>query len=276
MSKNANFPPAKELFRLARAVADKLELVSTDRLSDADIGRHIGFESARTSRWKHGQIAVQDSARLIALSQALDIDLTVLSHVAAGYLTADEASAILADTDRLIRFLGEQLMLPADNQSVSLIAETVRFNVIRRSPAHYRRRPKGLGKEGVSDSDDTPAVLLVDDNPTTIRNFRNLTAEGSGIQGITAMSAVDALILAGKHHPQIIIFDLFIGRADGFAAIRSLSENETTSEAEIYAASASLTPDIVRTAMGSGAKEVLQRPLNSRTLGTISARARNR
>ena len=275
MSKNANFPPAKELFRLARAVADKLELLSTDRLSDADIGRRIGFESARTSRWKHGQIAVQDAARLIALSQALDIDLTVLSHVAAGYLTADEALAILSDADNLVRFLGEQLVLPGDNHTVSLVSETLRFKVIRRSPAHYRRGPKGLGKESSVESDDTPTVLLVDNSSSTIRNFKNLTAEGSGIHGITASNAVDALILAGKYQPQVIIFDLFIGQADGFAAIRALSESDATSEAEIFAVTAALTPDIVRTAIGSGAREVLQRPLNSRTLGILTARARN-
>ena len=275
MSKNANFPPAKELFRLARAVADKLELLSTDRLSDADIGRRIGFESARTSRWKHGQIAVQDAARLIALSQALDIDLTVLSHVAAGYLTADEALAILGSSDNLVRFLGDQLVLPGDNQVMSLVSETLRFKVIRRSPAHYRRGPKGLGKESAMESDDTPTVLLVDNSSSTIRNFKNLTSDGSGVEGIVASSAVEALILAGKHQPQVIIFDLFIGQADGFAAVRALSESDATSEAEIYAVSTALTPDIVRSALGSGAKEVLQRPLNSRTLGVLTARARN-
>lgn len=276
MSKTTNFPPAKELFQLARAVADKLELKVADRLSDADIGRRIGFESARTSRWKHGQIAVQDAARLIALSQALDIDLTVLSHVAAGYLTAVEALTILSDVNNLVRFLGDQLVLPMDNQTVSIISDATRFKVIRRSPSHYRRQPKGLGKEGAMETDEKPIVLLVDDSPSTIRNFRNLIGEGMGMDGLVAKNAVEGLILAGKFQPQVIIFDLFIGQADGFAALRAIVENDATSEAEVYAVSAALTPEIVRMALGSGAREVLQRPLNSRTLGSLVARARVR
>jgi CheY-like chemotaxis protein/transcriptional regulator with XRE-family HTH domain len=276
MVKSPNFPSAKELFKLARAVADKVELISTDRLSDADLGRRIGFESARTSRWKHGQIAVSDSARLIALSQALDIDLTVLSHVAAGYITSDEALEILSDANNLVRFLGDQMVLPADNQSLSLVSDNTRFKIIRRSPSHYRRQPKGVTKEGAVEAEDIPAALLVDDSQTAIRNFRNLTGEGTGIEGVVARTGCEGLVAAGKYQPQIVIFDLFIGQVDGFAAIRSISENETTSEAEVYASSTILTPDIVRTAMGSGARDVLQRPLNSKTLATLVGRARNR
>lgn len=275
MLKTPNFPPAKELFRLARAVADKLELMSTDRLSDADIGRRIGFESARTSRWKHGQISVQDSARLIALSQALDIDLAILSHVAAGYLTAEEALEILSSANNLVRFWGEQMVLPSDQQTVSLISDNIRFKVIRRSPSHYRRQPKGVGKEGAMETDDVPAVLLVDDSAATIRNFKNLTGEGTGIEGIVAKSGAEGLIAAGKYQPQIIIFDLFIGQIDGFAAVRSIVENDATDEAEVYATSAAVTPEINRLAVGSGAKDVLLRPLNSRTLSGLVGRARN-
>ncbi len=276
MSKNPNFPPAKELFRLARAVADNAAPTEEERMSDAEIGRRIGFESARTSRWKYGQIAVQDAARLIALSQALDIDLTVLSHVAAGYLTADEALGYLADANTLVRFLGDQMVLPSDNQTMTLISDNTRFKVIRRSPSHYRRQAKGLSKEGAMETEDTPAVLLVDDAPSTIRNFRNLVGGGAGVEGFVARNAVEGLILAGRTQPRVVIFDLFIGQADGFAAVRAIVENDTTSEAEVYAASSALTPEIVRNAMGVGAREVIQRPLNSRTLTNLVARARNR
>ena len=245
-------------------------------MSDAEIGRRIGFESARTSRWKYGQIAVQDSARLIALSQALDIDLTVLSHVAAGYLTAEEALSILSDAGTLVRFLGDQMVLPADNQTVNLISETTRFKVIRRSPSHYRRQPKGMSKEGPVEADDTPTVLLVDDAQAVIRIFRNLVGEGTGVDGVVARNAAEGLILAGKLQPQVVIFDLFVGQADGFAAIRAVIENDITSEAEVYATASALSPEIIRNAMGVGAKEVLQRPLNSRILTGLVARARNR
>jgi CheY-like chemotaxis protein len=276
MPRKATFPASRELFHLARAVADKLELAVTDRLSDADIGRFVGFESARTSRWKHGQIAVQDAARLVALSQSLDIDLTVLSHVAAGSFTAEEALEILSTPSRLVRFLGEQIVLPADNQELTLIGDGTRCKIIRRSLQHYRRQAKRLGREGVDEQDHVPTVLLVDNNRTTIRYFRSHTGGETGISGVVARSGPEALIAAGKVQPQIIIFDLFIGQTDGFAAVKSIVDSDATSEAEVYATTLTMTPEITRSALGVGARDVLLRPLNSRTLGVLINKARAR
>ncbi len=274
MSKTVNFPASRELFQVARAVADALDRASVDRLSDAEIGKLIGFESARTSRWKHGQIAVQDAARLIALSQALDIDLTVLSHVASGSINATEALEILSNVNRLVRFLGEQMVLPADGLGITMRCANTRFKVIRRSRGHYRRRPKRIGREGAVDTEDEPVVLLVDDNAPTIRYFRNLTGSGTGVNGIVARTGPEALIAAGKAQPQLVIFDLFIGQIDGFAAVKRLAESDATSEAEVYATSLSVTNDIVRTALGAGATDVIRRPIQARVLSALINRVR--
>jgi CheY-like chemotaxis protein len=276
MSKALNFPASRELFQLARTVADKLERGALDRLSDAEIGKFIGFESARTSRWKHGQIAVQDSARLIALSQALDIDLTVLAHVASGALSAEEALDILSSANRLVRFLGEQMVLPEDNQGLTMVSDSTRFKIIRRSPGHYRRQPKRIGREGAMDSDPDhePTVLLVDDSNSTIRYFRNLTGSGTGFSGIIARTGPEALIAAGKTQPQLVIFDLFIGQIDGFAAVKSIVESDATKEAEVFATSLSLDGEIVRAALGAGAVEVIRRPLHSKVLTALLHRTR--
>lgn len=274
MPRTANFPASKELFRLAREVADRQEDNVTERLSDADIGRLIGFESARTSRWKHGQIAVQDAARLLALSQSLDIDLAVLSHVAAGYHSASEALEILSSPARLVRFLSEQLVLPGDNQSLTLISDNTRAKIIRRTQQHYRRSAKRIGREGVEENEENPTALLVDDSRQTIRFFRRLTGTGTGIHGEVARSGPEALIMAGRFQPQLVIFDLYVGQTDGFAAIKSIVESDATSEAEVVATTLSLTPEVTRAAMGVGARDVLQRPLNSRTLNALLNRVK--
>ena len=258
-------------------VADHLDLSEANRLSDADIGRFVAFESARTSRWKHGQIAVQDAGRLIALSQALDVDLTVITHVAAGYFTADEAMEILSTPARLVRFLGDQSMLPRDDQALTMIGDGTRVKVIRRSAGHYRRTAKRLGRDDEHDEQlETPTALLVDSAPATIRSFKNLTGGDTGITGIVARTGSEALIAAGSNQPLLIIFDLFIGGVDGFAAIKNIVESDVTSEADVVATSLSITQEISRLAIGAGAREVLQRPLNSRTLHALINRARNR
>ncbi len=274
MPRAANFPASKELFLLAREVADRQEPDVNNRLSDADIGRLIGFESARTSRWKHGQIAVQDAARLLALSQSLDIDLAVLAHVSAGYHSAAEAQEILSSPARLVRFLSEQLVLPGDNQSLTLIGDNTRAKIIRRKQQHYRRSAKRLGREGVEESEETTTALLVDDSRQTISFFKRLTGPGTGFRGLVARNGPEALIMAGRFQPQLIIFDLYIGQTDGFAAIKSIVESDATSEADVIATTLNLTSEVSRAAMGVGAREVLQRPLNSRTLNALLNRAK--
>ena len=60
-----------------------------------------------------------------------------------------------------------------------------------------------------------------------------------------------------------------IGEVDGFAAIRTLASHEATGATTVIATSLAITPEIVRAAKGSGAAEVLQRPLRARSLGRL-------
>lgn len=274
MVKTVQFPASRELFKLARVVVDMRDRGAVERQSDAEIGRYIGFESARTSRWKHGQIAVQDAARLVALSQSLEIDLTVTTHVAAGYLKADEALEILSDTNRLVRFLGEQLVLTQDNQGISAVSDNTRVKVVRRSSGHYKRSAKRIGREAVQEPEGESTVLLVDNSDTTLKYFENLTGPSTGITGVTARTGPEALIAAGKVQPQLVIFDLFIGEVDGFAAVKNIVENRITREAEVIATSLALSPEIIRAARGAGAVDVVQRPLHSRVLTALINRTR--
>jgi CheY-like chemotaxis protein len=275
MSSTTHFPPSRELFRLVRNIADDMD--QDQRLSDVEIGRLVGFESARTSRWKHGQISVADAARLHALSQSFDIDITVLVQVAAGYLNAREALRLMAEPGKLVRFLSEQLVLPTDDQMLSITdGEGTRAKVVRRSAGHYQRSAKRIRDTGTSDQGVEPHVLLVDDDESTIGIFQNLTGADTGMIGSVARNGPEALIIAGKHHPQLIIFDIFIGQVDGFTALRNLAQNNATSEAELFATSLSVSPDIVRAARGSGALDVLQRPLKARTLSRLLTRLRRR
>ncbi|MDJ0764547.1 MAG: hypothetical protein QNJ97_16335 [Myxococcota bacterium] len=267
------FPASRELFRLIRAIADSRE--AEGKIRDVEIGRLVGFESARTSRWKHGQIAVVDAARLLALSQAFDVDISILSQVAAGYLSAAEAMRILGNEDKLIRFLAEQVVLPTDYQVMSITGGGgTMCRVIRRSAGHYHRRTKRLSSDVRDTEEDEPCILLADNDRSAIEVFRNLTGPDTGITGVVSQSSTAALVVAGRLRPRLIIFDLFLGGVDGFSAVRSMTSDEGTQASEVVATSLSLTPEIIRTALGSGATEVLQRPLRSRILSRLISRVR--
>lgn len=275
MKREANFPASRELYRLVRHFADRRD--PDERMSDVEIGRLIGFENARTSRWKHGQIAVADAPRLLALSHTLDIDHTVLSHVAAGYLSMEEALDLLESENKLVRFLGDAAVLPRDEMSLTLsTSDGSQCRVVRRAPGHYLRRSKRLTRTDTDDTTPDRSVLLADDDDQTVEAFRNLTGEGTGVVGIVARSGAEALILAGQLQPQLIVFDLFLGQMDGFAAIRALTTTFATRDAEIIATSLVVTPEIARTATGSGATDVLPRPLRARVLGRVIGKVRRR
>lgn len=264
------FPASRELFRLARAVVDAGR--PEERASDAEIGRIVGLESARTSRWKHGRIAVADAARLLALAQAIGVDVTLLAHVAAGYLSAEEALATLATERDFLRFLGEQILLPGDGQTLAMVAaDGSEARVVRHGAQHYERpfRRGTSARQAPDDRDDDILVLLADDDAATIDMFGNLTGAGTGLAGVVARSLPEALIAAGRLQPRLAIVDLFLGQADGFAALRALRAHEATSATEIVATSLTATPDVVRAAKGSGASDFLERPLRARALGKL-------
>lgn len=268
MAGDPSFPASRELFRLARAVADSAS--PRGRISDAELGRMIGLESARTSRWKHGQIAVADAARLLALAQSLDIDMTILAHVAAGYLSCEEALESLGTERRLIRHLGEQLLLPTDNQVITITSsDGSTARVTRRAAGKYDRTFRRGGAAGQRNLEQEIAVLLADDDEATVEMFGNLSGPGTGIVGTTCRSGPLALIAAGELRPRVVLIDLFIGGIDGFAAVRSLTSHRATSGTVVYATSLSMAADIVRAAKGSGAIDVFQRPLRARTLGKL-------
>jgi CheY-like chemotaxis protein/transcriptional regulator with XRE-family HTH domain len=266
--RDPSFPASRELFRLARAVADAAS--PREPVSDAELGRTIGLESARTSRWKHGQIAVADAARLLALAQSLDIDITILTQVAAGYLSCDEALELTGSERKLLRHLGEQLLLPTDNQVVTLVGgDGSKARVARHSIGKYDRSFRRGGSAGPRAKDREITVLLVDDDESTLEMFGNLTGAGTGIAGTIARTGPEALIAAGQLRPRMIIFDLFIGGIDGFAALRSLTSHSATGGTIVIATSLSVTPDVVRAAKGCGAVDVLQRPLRARPMGKL-------
>ncbi|MDD5306735.1 MAG: response regulator [Deltaproteobacteria bacterium] len=275
MSTGPLFPASQELFALARALADAQG--PPDRMSDAEIGRIVGFESARTSRWKHGQIEVCDAAQLLALSVALDADVAVLAHVAAGSLGAAEALAVLGDESRLVGFLSERIVLAADGQSLTLAGgRGGQARVVRHGPGRYERSMRRMGGGAKQGRGRELAALLADDDEGTAEIFSNLTGQGTGVTGAVARTGPEALIAAGRLRPNLVVLDLFIIGMDGFAALRALSSHESTRSATLIATSLSVTPELERAALGCGASEVLQRPLRARALGRLVGRLRRR
>lgn len=80
-----------------------------------------------------------------------------------------------------------------------------------------------------SQSDDAALVLLVDDSPETLTMFTDAFSL-EGMQVIVAQSGREALTLASKMHPDIIIMDAMMPGMDGFEACQILKSESLLAE----------------------------------------------
>ena len=69
-----------------------------------------------------------------------------------------------------------------------------------------------------------PVILVVDDDPVNLQTlFDALTKEQYTV--LVADNVVDALTIAAKHIPDVILLDILMPRPDGFATCRRLKTN---------------------------------------------------
>jgi CheY-like chemotaxis protein len=70
-----------------------------------------------------------------------------------------------------------------------------------------------------------PKVLLVDDDPLMHRLYRQ-HIEQAGYQMLSAFNGVEAVALAAREVPQLIVMDIMMPEMDGLSAIREIRLNE--------------------------------------------------
>ena len=70
-------------------------------------------------------------------------------------------------------------------------------------------------------------ILMVDDDPLMHLLYKNHLERG-GYQMLTAKDGTEALELAERELPQLIIMDVLMKNMDGMAALRALKKKETT------------------------------------------------
>ena len=267
-TKGCPFPGSKELFEVCRAVADRAR--PGEHGSDADLGRLVGFENARTSRWKHGRIEVADATRLLALSRSLELDLAILVEVAAGKLRAREALALLEDPLRHLRFIADSVVPGQEGRSVRVTDASGRgFAVEVLGPHKIERREIVVGDGAQSIASVLPRrrlALLADDDPAVAVVFLNAARDQPSVDPLVATSLPQALVLAGAQRPDLVLLDLFLPGGDGFAALRALHQSAGTARARLVATTYHPTAEIAERAKASGAHDVVARPLQVRYL----------
>ena len=92
-------------------------------------------------------------------------------------------------------------------------------------------------------SDRYPRVAIVDDNPEARRLIRRILQSQGEYTLFEASDGREALELARKEHPNLIILDLMMPEIDGFGVLEALqSQPETTEIPVIVVTAKELTP----------------------------------
>lgn len=109
-------------------------------------------------------------------------------------------------------------------------------------------------------------VLIVDDNDQSLYLLRTVL-EHAGHEVWPASDGAEALALAGKNPPDVIISDILMPRLDGFALCRAIRENKLLSNLPVVLYSATYTDAKDRElGLAVGADRYLEKPMEPEDL----------
>jgi twitching motility two-component system response regulator PilH len=110
-------------------------------------------------------------------------------------------------------------------------------------------------------------ILIVDDSPAQLYQLQQMV-EKVGHQAVTAASGEDAIEIASKQNPELILMDIVMPGMSGYTATRKLSRNTSTSHIPVIFVS-SKDGDADRAwGLRQGAKDYVTKPVNRNVLLT--------
>ena len=113
---------------------------------------------------------------------------------------------------------------------------------------------------------DSHLMALVVDDSTVNRRILASLLESAGAQVIAAESGVEALDLAAKYHPNVILMDLRMPEMDGLETTRRIRANPETSSIPVMMVTASAFGDARRAALDAGCIDFVSKPIRAEQL----------
>jgi CheY-like chemotaxis protein len=107
----------------------------------------------------------------------------------------------------------------------------------------------------------SPLVMIVDDSDD-IREMVKFALDSHGYRVVEAVNGQEALMIALRHCPDLIIMDLSMPVLDGFGATRGLRKITEMCNVPIVALSAHNTLDHRAKAIAVGFNDFLTKPIN--------------
>jgi two-component system cell cycle response regulator DivK len=114
-------------------------------------------------------------------------------------------------------------------------------------------------------------ILIVDDNPVHMRLVEMILRTNDYIL-LKAFDGEEALDIATREHPDLVLMDLNLPKMNGFEVIRRLKENPVSSQASIIAITAYAMKGDREKVLELGCDEYVSKPINTRELSRTITR----
>jgi twitching motility two-component system response regulator PilH len=111
-----------------------------------------------------------------------------------------------------------------------------------------------------SESRNQATILIVDDSPTEVHVFKKILEKQSYKTEI-ARDGQEALEVAGRIHPDLIIMDVVMPVLNGFQATRKLRRDEKTADIPIIMVTTKSQQTDINWGKRQGANEYLVKPV---------------
>jgi CheY-like chemotaxis protein len=108
-------------------------------------------------------------------------------------------------------------------------------------------------------------VLVVDDEPT-IRALVNAILDGSDVRTLEAVDGPEALAMARRHRPDLVLLDVVMPRMDGFTVCQKMKAESSTARTPVLLLTALAQESDRQRARRAGADGVVQKPFSATAL----------
>jgi putative two-component system response regulator len=123
----------------------------------------------------------------------------------------------------------------------------------------------GVQAQGVPDpGEELPHILVVDDNLANLKFVRTQLSDSYRVA--MAKSGPQALVMAAKSVPDLILLDIDMPEMDGFETMENLKRHEVLSRVPVIYLTANRDTDTQIRALASGAKDFVTKPFEKEIL----------
>jgi CheY-like chemotaxis protein len=106
-------------------------------------------------------------------------------------------------------------------------------------------------------------ILVVEDNPNVLE-LLEVTLRFKGYPVVSARNGQEALEIASRQHPALVITDILMPKLDGYSLAHALHKDPHTSNVPIIFISATYTtPDDKKFALSLGAMRFIEKPIDT-------------